>query len=267
MQTGNYSFTGGAGIRFGGSVPNLILGGGNYYFSGGGGIQTGGSNFLTIGPGTYIFDGGPGLRMSGSDRLHFNSGTYTMYFANGADMAFSGSSRITFGNNVYVRAYFLGGTGSVWSDLEMSGSTNFSLPSGEYYFDHGRFLNSGSSLINGQSVFLFFTDGGYLSSTGSASFGFTAPTTTIYPGYYPSVFMYSDRGNTATFEWHGSTSAQSVGTVYLPNSPVRFGGSSTGKQFTGQFIADRFITSGSTGLTIEFNENVPTQIPRIFLVN
>jgi hypothetical protein len=267
MRSGNYSFTGGADISFGGSVPYLIIGGGTLYFGGGAGLTTGGSNNLTIGPGTYIFDGGPGMRMSGSDRLHFNSGTYTMYFTNGADMSFSGSSRITFGSNVYVRAYFMGGSGSNWSDLAMSGSTNFGLPSGEYYFDTGRFLNSGSSLISGQEVFLYFKNGGYLSSTGSASFGFTAPTRTIYPGYYPSVFMYSDRANTAEFEWHGSTSAQSVGTVYLPSSPVRFGGSSTGKQFTGQFIADRFNTGGSTGLTVEFKENVQTQIPKIYLVN
>lgn len=267
MKTGNYSFTGGASINIGGSAANNILRGGNFYFSGGGGINTGGSHLLTIGPGSYIFNGGNGLRMSGSDRLHFSSGTYTMYFANGADLAFSGSSRITFDSGVYVRAYFLGGTGTNWSDLEMSGSTSFQLPEGEYYFDRGRFLNSGSSTISGNKVFLYFTNGGYLSSSGSASFGFTAPTNVIYPGYYPGVFMYSDRSNTATFRWTGSTSSVSRGTIYLPSSPVQTSGAAQGTSFYGQFIADRFITSGSTGITVQFVEYVATQIPMIYLVD
>jgi hypothetical protein len=267
MKSGNYSFNGGTGINIGGSANNNILGGGNFYFGGGSEIHTGGSNKLTIGPGTYIFNGGDGLRMSGSDRLHFSSGDYTMYFANGADLAFSGSSRITFDTGVYVRAHFLGGSGSNWSDLEMSGSTNFALPSGEYIFDHGRFLNSGSSTISGDEVFLYFRNGGYLSSSGSASFGFTAPDSMIYSGYYPGVFMYSDRDNTATFHWTGSTSSVSRGTIYLPSSPVQTAGAATGTQFEGQFIADRFITSGATGLTVRFVEYVQTQIPMIYLVD
>jgi Flp pilus assembly protein TadG len=268
MQHGNYSFRGNnGGISIGGSAPNNILGGGNFYFGDGATLRTGGSNFVTLNPGTYIFDGGQGLTMSGSDRLHFNSGTYELWFRNGADFAFSGSSRITHSGNVYIRAYFYGGSGSNWSDMQMSGSTSFNIPPGEYYFDHGRFINSGSTLITGNDVFLYFNDGGYLSSTGSASFGFTAPTRSLYPGYYPGVFMYSDASNTATFEWHGSTSAVSRGTVYLPSSPVLFGGASHGKQFEGQFIADRFITGGSTGLTVEFVEYVQTQIPKVYLVD
>lgn len=277
MRSGNYSFTGGAKISIGGSANGNVIGGGNFYFSGGGTIETGGSNSVDLGPGTYIFNGGPGLSMSGSSNLHFRSGTYTMYFANGADLRFSGSSRVTFDSNVYVRAYFLGSTSSdcqpdgrsspQCSDLDMSGSTSFELPPGEYYFDHGRFLNSGSSTITGDDIFLYFKGSGYLYSTGSARFGFTAPMNSIYAGYYPGVFMYSDASNTATFTWQGSTSSVSRGTVYLPSSPVKFGGSSTGKQFEGQFIADRFITSGSTGMTIKFVSYIAAEKPKIYLVD
>lgn len=267
MMEGNYSFTGGAGINISGSANGNVIDGGTLYFSGGGAIVTGGSNDVTLGPGTYIFDGGQGIRMSGSSTLHFKAGTYDMYFANGADLAFSGSSSITFDSGAYIRAYFLGGDPPSWSDLEMSGSTSFKMPPGEYYFSKGRFLHSGSTLINGDDVFFYFRDGGYLSASGSATFGFTAPSNEIYPGYCCGVFMYSDRSNTAQFNWTGSTSSVSQGTIYLPSSPVRTSGSASGTSFEGQFIADRFITSGSTGITVRFVEYVATQIPRIFLVN
>lgn len=265
MQSGSYSFTNGAGITISGSAPGNYIGGGTLYFGGGGGITTGGSNHVTLGPGTYIFDGGSGFSMSGSARLQFTPGTYTFYFLNGADWSFSGSSYIQTQSGVYVRAYFYG-SGNNPSNLQMSGSTNFSIPTGEYYFDNGRFLNSGSSLISGSNVFLYFRNGGYLSSTGSASFGFTAPTSTIYPGYYPGVFLYSDRANTASFQWNGSTSSVSRGTIYLPSSPVTMGGASNGKTFEGQFIADRFILGGSNNTTVQFVEYVQTSVPKVFLV-
>ncbi|RIK43475.1 MAG: hypothetical protein DCC58_09530, partial [Chloroflexi bacterium] len=136
MQSGSYSFTGGAGININGTAPGNTIGGGTLYFGGGGGIVTGGSNHITLGPGTYIFDGGSGFSMSGSARLTFTSGAYTFYFLNGADWSFSGSSYIQTNSNVYVRAYFYG-AGNNPSNLQMSGSTNFQIPTGEYYFDNG----------------------------------------------------------------------------------------------------------------------------------
>ena len=272
MDQGRYSFLDGASISIGGSAPDNVLGrygssanSSVFYFSGGGGIRTNGSNRLTLNPGTYIFDGGSGLNMSGSDQLILNSGTYEFWFRNGADLSFSGSSRIM-SNGARVKMYFYGGSNNNWSDLTMSGSTSFNIPSGEYYFDRGRFLNSGSTTIAGQSVLLYFKNGGYLESTGSASFSFTAPTTQVYPGYYPGVFMYSDPSNTATFEWHGSTASVSRGAIYLPKSPLKFGGSSSGKSIEGQVIVDRLITSGSTGFTVEFVEYVATTLPKVYLV-
>ena len=274
IRAGQYSFLDGANLKIGGSSPDnqLCVGstsaaGCTMYFTGGGGLITGGSNKITLYPGTYIFDGGPGLDMSGSDQLVFTGGEYRFWFRNGADLRFRGSSRITLSGAPYATMYFYGASGnSGWSDLDMSGSTSFNVPSGAYYFDRGRFLNSGSSTITGQNVFLYFKNGGYLESTGSATFGFTAPTSTIYPGYYPGVFMYSDAANTATFEWHGSTSSLSKGTIYLPSSPLKFGGSSNGKTIEGQVIADRFDTSGSTGLNVQFVEYVKTQVPKVYLV-
>jgi Flp pilus assembly protein TadG len=273
MDAGSYSFTNGATINLGGSANdnNFCVGSGSasgctMYFSCGGGIEVGGSNSVTLNPGTYIFDGGAGLDMSGSDNLTFSPGNYVMWFLNGADLSFSGSSRISTSSSVHAIMYFYGASGNGWSDLDMSGSTSFNIPTGEYYFDHGRFLNSGSTTIKGDSVLLYFKNGGYLSSTGSASFGFTAPTTTVYTGYYPGVFMYSDASNTASFEWHGSTSSVSKGAIYLPSSPLLFGGSSNGKTIEGQVIVDRMLTGGSTGLTVQFVEYVKTQTPKVWLV-
>jgi hypothetical protein len=202
--------------------------------------------------------------MHGSDQLIFKSGTYKFYFRNGASLKFSGSSRIISDAGTHVEMYFYGGARS-WSDLDMSGSTSFNIPSGEYYFDHGRFLNSGSTVIKGENVFLYFKNDGYLESTGSASFSFTAPETVVYPGYYPGVFMYSDARNTATFEWHGSTASVSKGTVYLPSSPLKFGGASYGKQIEGQVIVDRLITGGSTMMGIDYVEYVETSAPAVYL--
>jgi hypothetical protein len=262
---GSYSFTNGAGIDIGGNAPGIVIGGGTYYFTGGGGIKTNGNNQVTLNPGTYIFDGGSGISMSGNDRLVLNPGAYEFWFGRGADMSFQGNSRITHGGNVYTESYYYGTSGNM-SDLAMSGNSNFSVPAGEYYFDRGRFLNSGNSLITGTEVFFYFKNGGYLESSGNASFGFTAPTTQIYPGYCCKVFLYSDRANTARFQWFGNSASATAGTIYLPSSPIVLGGNSAGQVFAGQYIADRFLTSGNTQLTVQFVENVQTQIPRVYLV-
>jgi hypothetical protein len=148
----------------------------------------------------------------------------------------------------------------------MSGSTNFNIPSGEYYFDHGQMLNSGSSRIHGEDVFLYFKNGSFMHSSGSAGFSFTAPDWEIYPGYYPGVYMYSDRDNTASFRWDGSSSQSSEGIVYLPSSPLYRSGSSRSMQWRGQLIVDSFIVSGSNATSVEYVEYVETEIPSVYLV-
>jgi len=272
MRAGRYSFTGGATIAISGLAPNNILGGGatqanqNYfYFSGGGGIVSGGTNNVTLYPGTYIFNGGPGIWMSGSAQLKFMPGTYEFWFGNGADMRFEGSSLVTIQGNPYVKAYFYG-TQTNNSDFNMSGSTSFHIPSGEYYFDRGSMIHTGSSAVVGEGVFLYFKNGGRVYSSGTASFAFTALETMIYPGFYPGVYMYSDRANTATFQWFGTTSTVSTGIVYLPSSPLVMGGASAGKAWRGQLIADRFILSGYNATEIEYVEHVPMKVPVVALV-
>jgi len=287
MKAGNYAFLTGSSLNIGGSALNNVLCDGatkysdcTFYFSGGGGILAGGSNNITLYPGTYIFDGGKGLNMSGSDRLTFMPGTYKFYFGDGADLSFSGSSNISLSGSPYVQAYFYGNSsastsdqcpnngnsGSNSSDLCMSGSSNFNIPSGQYYFDNGRLLDTGSSKIAGSNVFLYFKDKSYLYSSGSASFGFTAPTTTIYPGYFPGVFMYADRSNNSTFTWTGSTSSVSQGIVYLPDSKLVMTGSSNGKIMTGQIIANSFDLSGSNNTQVQYQKYVATSIPAAYLV-
>lgn len=268
MEKGNYAFLNGARLSIGGSANGNVLGGGNFYFSGAGsGILPGGSNHVTLKPGTYIFDGGHGMVFTGSSRLRFNSGTYEFWFRKGANLSFSGNSRIDLDDNVYVKMYFYDG-----SSLIMSGSTHFNLPSGEYYFggdvpkDQCRLDNSGSTWIGGQNVFLYFGPGCYLTSTGSAAFAFTAPTTEIYPGYYPGVFMYADRNNTETFKWNGTTSMLSEGTVYLPSAKLTMGGASNGKVMRGQIIVNSFATGGSTAVRLEYVEYVDTSTPYVFLI-
>jgi hypothetical protein len=226
---------------------------------------SGGSNRIILHPGTYIFNGGPGLWMSGDARLEFMPGTYEFWFGSGADMRFEGSSRIILNGNPYVKAYFYG-TQTNNSDLQLSGSSSFHVPSGEYYFDRGSMINSGSAAIIGEGVFLYFKNGGRVYSSGTAAFAFTALTTQIYPGFYPGVYMYSDRSNTATFQWFGTTSTVSTGIVYLPNSPLVMGGASAGKAWRGQLIADRFVLSGYNVTEIEYIEYVPMQTPVVLLV-
>jgi hypothetical protein len=265
LQSGSYSFTSGAHINISGNAPNNILNGGTFYFSGtGSGITSAGNNNVTIGPGTYIFDGGTGIDLSGNVTLHFNSGNYIMWFGSGADLSFTGNARITFSAGVHVTMYFYGG--SSWSDLATTGNTAFSVPSGEYYFDHGRFLNTGNQLIRGNSVLFYFKRDGYMEVTGNSSFSFSAPTTSVYSGYYPGVFLYSDRANTATFTWTGNSSAVSQGAIYLPSSPLQMTGNSGGRVLAGQVIADRFTFTGNTNITVEFTEVVETGAPAVYLV-
>lgn len=280
MEAGEYWFLDGAEIKIAGSAPDNRLGMGSsgpgdnlFYFSGGGGIDPGGSNQVTLYPGTYIFDGGPGIDFAGSSRLIFEPGNYVFFFRNGAGFRFSGSSRIEYNGDVWAEMYFYGDSNNVQSNchsqrtqLCMAGSTNMDIPSGEYYFDRALMANHGSTTIRGENVFLYFTNGSYLHSSGSASFAFTAPDWEIYPGYYPGVFMYSDRSNTAEFQWNGTTSTVSEGIIYLPSSGLRMSGASNGKVFTGQMIADHFDLSGSNNTTVEFYEYVPIEVPMVYLV-
>lgn len=272
MQQGEYSFTNGASFNIGGNSPNNIIGSGGtdytdtyMYFSGGGGLQTGGSNDVTIYPGTYIFDGGPGFTMSGNAKLTFMPGTYEFWFRNGADFSFSGSSKINLAGDTWVKMYFVGSSSNT-SNLQMSGDTNFQIPSGEYYFDRGQMLNSGSTRIHGEEVFLYFKNGSYLSSSGMGGFSFTAPDWEIYPGYYPGVYMYSDRDNTASFRWDGYSTSVSEGIVYLPASPLYRSGYSYGMQWRGQLIVDSLIVSGNNMTGVEYVEYVETEIPSVYLV-
>lgn len=265
MRTGNYSFTGGAGINIGGnSYGNHI--GGNYYFHGGGGITAGGYNAVTFYPGTYVFDGGSGINFSGNSTLHFAPGNYEFWFLNGADFTFSGSARITSDPGAYAKMYFYG-TAANSSNLSMSGDSAMGMPSGQYYFDRGNFTASGSSKISATNVFFYFTNGGYMRSSGMSGFGFTAPTTEIYPGYVPGVFVYSDRSNTAEFEWTGYTSTISKGIVYLPSSPVVMSGFSNGKVFEGQFIADSYRLSGNNKTVVEYYQYIDFDSPKAYLVD
>lgn len=275
MCAGDYSFLGGAGLSISGYAPNATVGGGsgctgygpsNVYFEGGSGLTGSGTNGITIYPGTYIFNGGTGLNMSGDAELIFQPGEYEFWFNAGADMTFSGSSTIVTVGDVYVTMHFYGSGGNP-ANLQMSGNTSFNVPSGEYYFKNGQMRNSGSAYIYGEDVFLYFTDGGYLHSSGSADFSFTAPDWMVYPGYYPGVFMYSDRSNTATFQWSGRSNNESEGVVYLPSSPLQMSGASNAKVFTGQMIVDRIITSGNMVLQVDYEEYVSFEIPAVYLVN
>lgn len=268
MERGNYAFLNGARLSIGGSANGNVLGGGTFYFSGAGsGILPGGSNSVTLNPGTYIFDGGHGMVFSGSSHLTFNPGHYEFWFRNGANLSFSGSSTIRLNGDVYVKMYFYDG-----SSLLTSGSTHFNLPSGEYYFggnpprDTCKLQNSGSTWIGGRNIFLFFGPGCYLHTSGSAAFAFTAPTTSIYPGYHPGVFMYAHPDNTETFQWNGTTSMLSEGTVYLPSAKLTMGGASNGKVLRGQIIVNSMQTGGSTRLGLEYQQYVDTSIPAVFLI-
>ncbi len=272
MYAGNYAFLGGATISMQGNVKKVALGTGatkatdNYfYFTGGGGITVGGGNSLVLYPGTYIFDGGPGLSMSGNVHLTFKPGTYKFYFDKGAGISFSGGSTIISDPDAYVQAWFLGSS-SQSSNLAISGNTDFSIPSGEYYFDYGNFTGSGSLTISGTNVFLYFEHKSALTSSGNAKFGFTAPTTKIYPGYYPGVFMYANANDTQTFTWTGATSTVSQGAIYLPSAKVVMTGASNGKVMIGQFIANSFDLSGNNSTTLEYKEYVSTATPKVYLV-
>jgi hypothetical protein len=275
LKKGNYAFLTGASVNISGTAPNNVFCDGaltyndcTVYFSGGGGITAGGSNHVTLNPGTYIFDGGTGINMSGGDQLTFNAGTYKFYFRNGAGLSLSGSSTVNPVGSPYVQMWFSGSTSptTTWSNFSMSGNTNMQLPTGEYYFDHGNLTASGSTVISGTNVFFYFKNLGYLQSSGGASFGFTAPTTTIYPGYYPGVFIYGDRADNATFTWTGTTSSVSQGVIYIPDSMLIMTGSSNAKVMTGQIIANSFNLSGNNNTQVQYQKYVATTIPKSYLV-
>jgi hypothetical protein len=258
---GNYSFANGASMGLSGNINNVNIAGGNWYFNGGGGLTFNGNTNATFSPGTYIFDGGAGLTFNGNSRMTMTAGAYYFYFRNGADFDFNGNTAISLSGSPYAYMYFYQG-----SDMLFNGNTSFSMPSGEYYFDNATLQNNGNTLIRGSNVFLYFKNGGYAYTNGNSSWQFSAPTSTIYTGYVPGVFMFSDRANTSTFTWNGNSSATSTGAIYLPSSPLNMNGNQNGRVLDGQLIIDRLYVNGNTNIQVQYHEYAPADTTKVYLV-
>lgn len=197
--------------------------------------------------------------------LHFNPGNYQMWFTKGADLMTTGNSFLSSAPGATAQMYFYG-TSSNTAEMKVTGNSDSTLPSGEYYFDHGKMQNTGNAAVYGEDMFFYFKNGSTISSTGNAQFAFTPPTDEIYDGYLPGVLFYSDPDNTSTFNWTGNTAAGSSGVIYLPGAEVKFTGNSAIDVFEGQFIANNFDFTGNTHLNLKFHEYVPTSIPTLYLV-
>jgi len=224
------------------------------------GISVSGNNSETILPGTHVFHG-DGISLTGNSTLNIASGDHEFWFCDGASFRMAGNQRITKGVNTRVTMHFIDGNG-----LRLTGNSSWSLPRGEYYFVDSNVEYTGNSALTRTDVFFYFSGDASMRSTGNGSFGFTAPSTEVYPGYLPGILVFADWNNTETFRWVGNSGTSSGGAIYLPSATMEMVGNSSGRIIQGQLIADRFSFTGNANISVQYQQVIDLSNPRLFLV-
>jgi hypothetical protein len=125
---------------------------------------------------------------------------------------------------------------------------------------------TGNAALTGTDVFFYFAGEASMRSTGNGSFGFTAPTSQIYPGYLPGILVFGDWNNSESFRWVGNSGTSSGGAVYLPSATMEMVGNSSGRIIEGQLIADRFSFTGNANISVLYRQVVDLSNPKIYLV-
>jgi hypothetical protein len=136
----------------------------------------------------------------------------------------------------------------VYSSISIPGTKVVTFQSGTYYFTTGGLNISGSGVIYGKNVLLYFgPNAGSISVSGSGTLNLTPPTS----GDYAGISIYQDRNNGTAMTLSGSTTMSRDGAIYAPAATVSVTGSTNGTPFATQVIAERLNLSGSGVLKLQ----------------
>jgi len=138
--------------------------------------------------------------------------------------------------------------GTYCGGLTINGSPTVTLNPGTYIFT-GNFIVNGTPTVTGNGVTLYFTSSGGITVNGATNFNLTAPTT----GTYAGILMFQDRVDTAQATINGSNTSTLQGSLYFPDAPLVFNGSSSTNAAYTIIIAQSITFNGSVTLNDNYS--------------
>ena len=128
------------------------------------------------------------------------------------------------------------------------------LDSGIYCIDGGFNINSGT-VFNGSDV-LFYIMSGDVTWNGGAEIHVDA----MNDGEFAGLLIYQALGNTSMATINGSSDSTFTGTMFFPDAEVQINGGGGADGFHSQVIGDTVDMSGSSDITIVYNEDENYQV-------
>lgn len=140
------------------------------------------------------------------------------------------------------------GPGVYCGGLSIDGASNVTLSPGIYVIKGGNLRISDSSVVTGDYVGFYLTDGALIDFGGAASISLKAPS----DGEMAGVLIFQDRNENGTHVFDSSAITRLEGTVYLPGGVLRGQGSSPigGASAFSIYIARRFELGAGGGFDI-----------------
>ena len=140
--------------------------------------------------------------------------------------------------------------------LELNGHVTFSP--GLYIVDGGTFRINASSVVNGNDVTFFLTNGAAMAFNGGATLGLSAPAS----GPFSGILFYSDREDVGVQHTINGTAGSTLnGAVYLPSSDLNYSGDFSGTYGCTQIVTRRVTFTGNSSLNVDCSAAGTRRIP------
>ncbi|WP_299651986.1 pilus assembly protein TadG-related protein [uncultured Jannaschia sp.] len=140
--------------------------------------------------------------------------------------------------------------------LEIRGDVTFDA--GLYIVDGGPLRINASTLVKGDGVTFFLTNGATLAINGGADLELTAPGT----GPLAGILFFGDRADTGlSHSVNGTAGSTLNGAVYLPSSDLDYSGNFSGTYGCTQVVVRRVTFTGNSALNVDCSAAGTRRIP------
>jgi len=139
-----------------------------------------------------------------------------------------------------------GGVKRFCGGLSLSGDYHFEP--GVYVVDNGDFRINSGTMVTGDDVTFFFTNGAEARFNGTATIDIAAPTT----GTYQGIALMGDRSDTsAEHRFNGTANSKITGAIYTPASRLVFNGDFSGDDGCMQLVGSTIELVGNMHISTD----------------
>lgn len=139
-----------------------------------------------------------------------------------------------------------GGVKRFCNGISLSG--NYHFEPGVYVIDEGDFRINASTLVTGDDVTFFFTEGARARFNGTATIDIAAPKT----GTYQGIAFMGDREDTSVeHRFNGTANSKITGAIYAPASRLVFNGDFSGDDGCMQLVASTIELIGNMHISTD----------------